>query len=178
MFCSVFRDVSESKQTEEELKRKIDELSIVNQELEHYTYSIQELKQFAYTASHQLQEPIRTILNYVHIIEEDYVKNLDENAQKYFSTIKDATKRMYYLINTLLEFSRLGRIRKMVYSNCKHLIDIVIADLETLIITSNATIEVAEMPELNLYETEFRQLLQNLVTNAIKYQNKGNPPKM
>ncbi len=76
-------------------------MAILNAELEQYVYANQELKQFAYTASHQLQEPIRTASNYVKIIEEDYSDKLDKNVISYLHIINDATTRMSVLINTL-----------------------------------------------------------------------------
>ncbi len=147
-------------------------------QLEQYAFSNQELIQFAFIASHQLQEPIRTVSNYAQIIEEDYSEILGENGLKYLHTIKDATKRMLQLMDTLLEFSQLGRNRKLVYTDCKQLISGVIRDLEYLVSASNTVIEVADMPSLNLYEIEIRQLFQNLIMNAIKFQAKNNRPKI
>jgi PAS domain S-box-containing protein len=147
-------------------------------QLEQYAFTNQELIQFAFIASHQLQEPIRTVSNYAHVIEEDYSEILGENGLKYLNTIKDATKRMLLLMDTLLEFSQLGRNRKLVYIDCKQLIYGVIRDLEYLVTTSEAVIEIGDMPALNLYEVEIRQLFQNLIINAIKFQSKNNKPKI
>jgi light-regulated signal transduction histidine kinase (bacteriophytochrome) len=85
---------------------------------------------------------------------------------------------MSILIKSLLDFSRLGHNIKLTYVDCKKLINDVIADLETLIKTSKAVIKVSEMPELNVYETEIREVFQNLITNAIKFQKKGLKPKI
>jgi PAS domain S-box-containing protein len=177
-FIASFVDISDRKKAEENLGRKVDELRIVNRELEEYTYANQELKQFAYTASHQLQEPIRTVTNYSRIIEEDYSGLLGEEGLKHLQTIEDATSRMAKLIDSLLEYSRLGRNRKLVHSDCRKLIDNVISDLKDLIIKSKAEIEVTAMPSLSLYEVEIRQLFQNLITNAIKFQKKNTVPKI
>ena len=137
-----------------------------------------ELEQFAYIASHDLQEPLRTVSNYMQVFEEDYLELLDDNARKYLHSVNNATKRMSILIKSLLDFSRLGRNTKLTYVDCKTLIDDVIADLDTMIKTSNAVIEVTEMPKLNVYETEIRQVFQNLITNAIKFQKKDTQPKI
>ena len=79
---------------------------------------------------------------------------------------------MSILIKALLDFSRLGRNTKLAKVDCKKLIYDVIADLDTMIKTSNAAIEVTEMPRLNVYEIEIRQLFQNLISNAIKFRRK------
>jgi len=160
-------DLTERKKQETTLKKQL-ELEIKNKELE----------QFAFVASHDLQEPLRTVSNYMQVFEEDYIEQLDDNARKYLHSVNDATKRMSILIRSLLDFSRLGRNSKLTRVDCKKLVNNVIADLDTMIKTSNATVEVTEMPNLNVYETEIRQVFQNLITNAIKFQTKGTQPKI
>jgi PAS domain S-box-containing protein len=157
-------------------ERKIQELSLKKQvELE---VKNKELEQFAYLASHDLQEPLRTVSTYMEIFEEDYSNQLDEEGFKYIHAVKNATKRMSTLVRSLLDYSRLGRDRILTPVNCKGLIMNVISDLETMIANSQAVIHVGEMPNLNLYETEMSQLFQNLITNAIKFQNKNNKPEI
>jgi PAS domain S-box-containing protein len=155
-------------------ERKIQELSLKKQvELETKN---KELEQFAFVASHDLQEPLRTISNYMQIFEEDYLTKLDDNAKTYIQSVNNATKRMSMLVKALLDFSRLGRDRKLAYVDCRKLLDNVISDLQDMIKKSNATIEVSEMPSLNIYEVEISQLFQNLITNAIKFQAEGAKP--
>ncbi len=154
-------------QNEEKAKRAA-ELMIANKELE----------QFSYLASHDLQEPLRTVTNYMKVIEEDYSGCLDETARKYLCSVRNATERMRILIKSLLNYSRLGRNSSPVYVDCKKLIEEVISDLDNMIKASDAIIEVDEMPKLNLYEIEMHVLFQNLITNAIKFQKKGNQPKI
>jgi light-regulated signal transduction histidine kinase (bacteriophytochrome) len=76
---------------------------------------------------------------------------------------------MTMLIKSLLDFSRLGRNVQLTYVDCKKLVENVIADLDNMVRTSNAVIEVTEMPKLNLYESGIRQVFQNLISNAIKF---------
>ncbi len=152
----------------EEKERRTGELVIANKDLE----------QFAYIASHDLQEPLRTVMNYMKVLEEDYLKILDDNALKYIHFVSQAVARMSILIKSLLHFSRLGRNSKLHYVDCSILIAEVISDLGTLIKTSKAIIEVTDMPKLNVYEIELRQLFQNLITNAIKFQKKEVQPRI
>jgi light-regulated signal transduction histidine kinase (bacteriophytochrome) len=119
---------------------------------------------------------VRTISNYLRIIAEDYPELLDENSISYFEVIENAAKRMAFLINSLLEFSRLGRNTRLVHISIRKVIDNVLSDLQYLISSPGALIEVSEMPELECYESEIHQLFQNLINNAIKFQAKGNKP--
>jgi PAS domain S-box-containing protein len=160
-------DITERKIQERSLKKQV-ELEIKNKDLE----------QFAYLASHDLQEPLRTVSNYMQLFAEDYIEHLDDNARKYLTSVNNATARMSVLIKSLLDFSRLGRDKKLVTINVKKIIDEVLADLETSIKTSQASIEVNEMPEILAYETELRQLFQNLITNAIKFRKPNHTPKI
>jgi light-regulated signal transduction histidine kinase (bacteriophytochrome) len=170
--------ITDLKKVEGDLTNKNIELARLNEELEQFTYANQELNQFAYTASHQLQEPIRTISNYLNVIKEDYASLLDRNVLGYFNTIEDATKRMAELINSLLDYSRLGRNKKLVHVDCNQLIDKVISDLNYVISSSDANIVVSDMPVLSLYEIEVHQLFQNLIKNSIKFQKKGARPEI
>jgi PAS domain S-box-containing protein len=172
----ICHDITHRKVIETELKARMEELEKANMELEQFAFANQELKQFAYIASHQLQEPIRTVSNYMKIIEEDYSPILDQNALGFIHIVKDATERMSILINSLLDFSRLGRDKVLAYVDSKQLINNVIKDLEYIREESKAIILVGEMPKLCLFHTEFRQLFQNLITNAIKFQKKDNIP--
>jgi len=151
-----------------EKEKRANELVIANKELE----------QFAYIASHDLREPLRTVSNYMHVFEEDYLDLLDDKALNYLHVVNNSTKRMSILIKSLLDFSRLGHNLKSTNVDFKRLIEDVIADLETLIKTSKTIIEVSEMPELNVYEAEIREVFQNLITNAIKFRRKGVGPKI
>jgi light-regulated signal transduction histidine kinase (bacteriophytochrome) len=160
-------DITERKIQERSLKTQV-ELEIRNKDLE----------QFAYLASHDLQEPLRTVSNYMQLFAEDYIEQLDDNAKKYLTSVNNATSRMSVLIKSLLDFSRLGRDKKLITLNCKKIIDEVLADLEIRIKTSQASIEVTEMPEILAYESELRQLFQNLINNAIKFQRPNLKPKI
>ena len=158
-------DITERKVKEQMAKRQI-ELETKNEELEHFTY----------IASHDLQAPLRTVLNYVQVFEEDYLSKLDESAKVYLDRIKLATERMSALIKALLDFSRIGRDVRLNICDVKKIVSDVIADLEMLIRETQTVIEVDKMPVLNVYEVEMRQLFQNLISNAIKFRKKDVQP--
>jgi len=151
-------DITKRKE-QEAIKNHMHELEIKNRELE----------QFAYIASHDLQEPLRTISNYIQVIEEDHKEGLEEEARTYLETINRSTKRMSTLVKALLGYSRLGREKKLSWLDCNALVSEVIADLDNQIKTKYAQIQVNELPELYGYEAELRQLFQNLISNAIKF---------
>lgn len=136
----------------------------------------QELEQFAYVASHDLQEPLRTVANYMAVFEEDYLPLLDDQARQYIQSVTRATERMSILIKSLLAFSRLGHNKVLVRVDCNKLVADVLADLKTAIDRSGSDIQLSPLPTLNLYEVEMRQVFQNLITNAIKFMKKDTQP--
>ena len=160
-------DITERKLQEITLKKQA-ELEVRNKELE----------QFAYIASHDLQEPLRTVSNYMQVFEEDYAKDLDENAIKYINSVKKATRRMNTLVKALLDYSRLGRNKKLQSVDCQKIINNVIEDLQKSIESSGARIFIGKMPTLKVYEIEIGQVFQNLITNAIKFRNKDVVPEI
>jgi PAS domain S-box-containing protein len=170
-------------------RKRVGELIIANKELAFLSEESEKkttelinankvLEQFAYVASHDLQEPLRTVSNYMKIFEEDYSAHLDADAMKYIHSINNATKRMSSLIRSLLDFSRLGHNTKLVYSDCGRIVEDVLSDLDKVIKGSNAIIEVLEMPALNVFEIEISQVFQNLITNAIKFRSESTQPKI
>ncbi|MBA4057006.1 MAG: PAS domain-containing sensor histidine kinase, partial [Marivirga sp.] len=160
-------DITERK-IQENAKKKQTELEVRNKELE----------QFAYVASHDLQEPLRTVSNYMQVFEEDYLNQLDDNARRYLRSVNQATKRMSTLIKALLDFSRLGRNVRLAEVDCGKLLNNVISDIQTIIDKSQVIIDIGDMPILNAYDIELGQLFQNLITNAIKFQPKNNRPQV
>jgi signal transduction histidine kinase len=151
-----------------EKERRLTELKTKNSELEQFTFANQELRQFAFIASHELQQQVGTISNYVQKLHREYEELLDANAINYLYSVKYAATGMTMMINSLSNFSRLGLNKKLIYCDCRQLIDNVITDLESIITTSNTFIEVGDMPKLNLYEIEISQLFRNLILNAIR----------
>jgi len=143
-----------------EIKTKSDELVEKNVELEH----------FAYIASHDLKEPLRTINSFVDVIKEEYEDPEDENLNSHFSFIGDALSRMRTMINGLLSYSKIGKSDNYQTVDVNRLIIETKTDLGELIKQKNAIIKTSNLPIINCLKLETRQLFQNLITNAIKFQ--------
>jgi PAS domain S-box-containing protein len=169
-------DITQRIKAEVELKNKMDELKIVNKQLEEYSFHNQELKQFANISSHELQQPIRTIYNYIQIYESEYASAMDEKSYRYLNIIKDSAKRMYALIHSLSDYSKVGMSKTLRLLNFKEVIDNVISDLDAAIKLTGAEIHISEMPVIYAYEVEIHQLFLNLISNAIKFHNKDIKP--
>jgi signal transduction histidine kinase len=131
-----------------------------------------ELEQFNYIASHDLQEPLRTVSNYISILHEDYGKKFDNTALSYLKSIDSAVNRMSLLVKSLLDFSRLGLEKELQNVDIGELIRDVISDLNSKIGSTETRITIGDMPRMNVFETEIRQLFQNLISNAIKFRRK------
>lgn len=137
-----------------------------------------EIEQFVYIASHDLQEPLRTTTSFVELLQRQYGGSLDEKADKYLNFITDASKRMKVLIKDLLDYSRIGAKKDLARIDCNLLMQAVLADLGNAISEANATIIIDQLPVISGYNTEIKQLFQNLIINAIKFRKKDEPPRI
>lgn len=135
-----------------------------------------ELEQFAYVASHDLQEPLRTTTGFVEALRKQYKGMLDEHADRYLDYIAQSSDRMKTLIKDLLDYSRIGREKQFVPVNCNVMLTEVLCDLDTVIRESQATIKIGELPVVNAFPTELKLLFQNLISNSIKFRRRGVPP--
>jgi signal transduction histidine kinase len=136
--------------------------------------SNRELEQFAYVASHDLQEPLKTISNYSSLIARKLKGGEDEETRTYLDFLNSATTRMRAQIQDLLEFARVEREKKMETVDCNALMREVLADLGGSIQESGATIGYSSLPVI--HGTHLKQLFVNLISNAIKYRREGAPP--
>jgi signal transduction histidine kinase len=146
-----------------------------NKELERKN---KELQQFAYVASHDLQEPLRTTSTFVELIQEQYKGKLDEKGDKYLSYIVQSSNRMRVLITDLLEYSRIGNEKKLCKVDCNEIVKEVLTDLGQIINETAAEIHVGPLPVINGYPTEIKLLFQNLVFNSIKFRRKNIIPQI
>ncbi|MTI33513.1 PAS domain-containing sensor histidine kinase [Xanthovirga aplysinae] len=138
----------------------------------------QELEQFAYIASHDLQEPLRTISGVVDLLNLEYKGRLDEEADKYLSFISASTDRMTKLIKALLGYSRIGKEKVYEKVDCNEISQQVTSDLDVLIKETKAKIHISKLPIVNALPNELKQLFQNLISNAIKFRKKDTPPQI
>jgi two-component system, sensor histidine kinase len=137
-----------------------------------------ELEQFAYVASHDLQEPLRTISGFVELLQKEYGDRLDGNGTKYLEYLSQGSDRMKTLIKDLLDYSRIGREKEAMSVDSRQTLAEVLADLDMSIHESGARIRSGALPVLRAFPTEFKLLLQNLITNAIKFRHPDRPPEI
>lgn len=168
MILASIVDITVKKQQESEIKKYVEQLKSKNKELE----------QFSYITSHDLQEPLRTVLSFIDLIQEDYSGKLDEELNVYLKYISEASTRMSNLIKSLLDYSRIGHKGIFESVDCNVLLDNVTADLKFKIDQSEAEITYQELPAIQGFNLELRLLFQNLITNAIKFQKESNIPKI
>jgi signal transduction histidine kinase len=138
--------------------------------------SNQELEQFAYVASHDLQEPLRKVASFSQLLQQRYAGQLDERADQYIEFAVDGARRMQDLINDLLAFSRVGRLEQPHGDvDCGRLVERASADLATSIAESGATIEAGPLPTVVGDAGLLRLVFQNLIGNAIKFRGDAPP---
>jgi len=146
----------------------------MNNMTDQLVLSNKELSQFAYIASHDLQEPLRTITNYADLFQKQYEGKLDETGDKYLRVITGATNRMQQLIKDLLDYSRIGVDKDLHTINCNKMLQEVLLDMDACIKETGTKIYTKPLPVVDGY-TELRLVFQNLVGNAIKFKQDGCP---
>ena len=169
-----FKDITDRKTSEmrlkelnESLKKHAKELAISNAELE----------QFAYVASHDLQEPLRMVTSFLTQLEKKYSDAIDAKGRQYIYFAVDGAKRMRQIILDLLEFSRVGRTEDDLEEvNFNKLINEITALYRRQIEDLGANIIFEDLPTLSTYKTPVRQVFQNLIGNSLKYHNTSAPP--
>lgn len=156
------------------IKRAELELSAFSEELKR---SNKELEQFAYIASHDLQEPLRKVIAFGERLKTKYSHILDDTGNDFINRMNSSSMRMQKMINDLLTYSRIsskGNPFKKIDLNT--IVNEVISDFEIAIERSKAQIHVSKLPEIDADSTQITQLFNNLISNALKYQNKNNIP--
>jgi PAS domain S-box-containing protein len=162
---AVARDVTALREAEE-ARHEAQRLAAKNQEME----------EFAYVASHDLQEPLRTISNYAKLMIKNYADQLDPDGQYFLQAISQATLRMKDLILGLLTYSQLGLDQPFVPVDLNVLVEEVRADLHARLTQTQARLEVGALPTLPGYAAELRSLFQNLISNAVKFRHPDRSP--
>ncbi len=158
---------------EEKIAERTEQLEAQTTELAR---SNAELAQFAYIASHDLQEPLRMINSYLRLIERRYKGQLDKEADEFINFALDGSSRMQQLIRDLLAYSRVGtRSQPVDPTDCQLILQQVLDNLQMAIAESGAIVTADALPTLHVDPTYMSQLLQNLVTNAIKFRSDRTP---
>ena len=159
-------ELTERKRIEEELKKAVAELERSNTELE----------QFAYVASHDLQEPLRMVASYTQLLQKRYRDKLDADADDFITYAVDGAKRMQNLINSLLSYSRVGtRGKPFEPTESESVFEQALANLKLTIDESGADVTHDPLPRVKADETQLIQLFQNLLSNAVKFHGEEQP---
>jgi PAS domain S-box len=166
---TIARDITEKKMAEQKLKKIIEELERSNDEL----------RQFAYITSHDLQEPLRTIASYTQLIERRYKNKLDDDADDFLDFIVKAAVRMKDMIQGLLYYSRVGtRGEELRSISTEELLEIVLSNLKAAIEENDVTVTHDELPVIVADGGQLIQLFQNLISNGIKFKKNNEYPKI
>lgn len=163
---TIGRDITSLRQAEESTRKLAEELQRSNHELE----------QFAYVASHDLQEPLRAITSFTQLLAKEYQEQLDGDADMYIEFIVDGATRMQRLIRDLLTYSRVGRYELQLQPvDCNVLLERVKNDLQVAISENQATITADPLPTITADPNQMANLLQNLIGNSLKYRSEADP---
>lgn len=158
--CALVYNITARKESEQQMLQLTEDLKRSNEELE----------QFAYVASHDLQEPLRAVTSYTQLLADRYQGNFDEKADKYINYIVDGATRMQQLINDLLAYSRLGtRGQEFEPADCNAAVQQSLCNLQIAIAEKKAVITCDAMPTVMADESQLVQLFQNLIANSIKF---------
>ena len=161
-----FRDVTTRKQAQEVLAKRTMQLERSNAELQ----------QFAYVASHDLQEPLRMITGYTNLLSKRYKGKLDDDADEFIGYAVDGANRLRVLINDLLTYSRVGtQGKEFAPTDCELILGQALVGLQVVIQESAARVTHDSLPTVMGDDVQLGQLFQNLIGNALKYRN-GNAP--
>lgn len=165
----IVRDITRIRQAEEARHRLLARLTESNTELER----------FAYVASHDMQEPLRMVMNFSQIIAKDYADRLDDEGREYLSIVAGSAERMRDMVQDLLDYARLGREGMRMdevdlMMELRHVQD----NLATLIAETHTEVACVSLPKVHGNAVQLMRLLQNLIANAIKYQPKGQSPRL
>jgi PAS domain S-box-containing protein len=166
LVTAAIRDITKRKKAEAHLLQKVEELNRSNEELE----------QFAYIASHDLQEPLRMVASYTQLLSKRYRGRLDSDADEFIAFAVDGASRMQRLINDLLAYSRVGtKAMDLLDTSSEEALQQALINLRGAVAESGAIVTQDPLPTVLADEMQLIHLFQNLLGNAIKYQNPGIP---
>jgi chemotaxis family two-component system sensor kinase Cph1 len=165
---AIYQDITELKRSQRELERTVDQLERSNEQLQ----------QFAYVASHDLQEPLRMVKSYVDLLETEYGDDLDEEADEYMTFAVDGAERMQRMIDDLLQYSRVEtQASEFEEVDASDVLETTLKDLELRIAEVDATVTHDDLPTVRADPNQLGQLFQNLIKNAIDHAG-DEPPEI
>jgi PAS domain S-box-containing protein len=168
IFTGIVRDITERKRSEDALAKQAEALARSNVELER----------FAYVASHDLQEPMRTVRSFAQLLQRRYGGQLTGDAVEFFRYVTDGVARMQSLINDLLAYSRVTSLGgAFAPSNCNGILRMVLESLQATVESQGAVVTAEPLPTVMGDATQLGQVFQNLIVNAIKF-HKADPPRI
>jgi PAS domain S-box-containing protein len=162
-----FEDITDRKQLESELKETIECLEVSNERLE----------QFAYAASHDLQEPLRMVSSYLQLLERRYADSLDEDAHEFIEFAVDGADRMRTMIDSLLEYSRVNQGNPLEPADANAVLEGVLDDLQLRTEETDVTVSADDLPTVTADPDQLAQVFRNLISNALKYSG-DEPPEV
>jgi PAS domain S-box-containing protein len=178
--ASTERDITERKNAETEIRRLNAELGQkIAERTAKLERSNQDLQQFAYVASHDLQEPLRMVASFTQLLAKRYQNKLDQDADDFIKYIVEGATRMQAMINDLLNYSRIGtRGEDLVATPAGVALKQALTNIQLLVMENQAVIEQGPLPVVLADPTQLPVVFQNLITNAIKYRRPDVPPRI
>ncbi|MBC7487470.1 MAG: PAS domain S-box protein [Cytophagaceae bacterium] len=164
----VIRDLTERKTYEMQIETQNQQLQIKNKELE----------QFAYISSHDLQEPLQTLLSVSNTLSEEYKGKLDQKADTYLTFINQSAARMQELVRGLLNYARIGKSETLTPIDTQQLVKEIVSDMQSYIKAHEANVAWQQLPVIDGYAAELKQLFSQLIGNAIKFSKPGIKPEI
>ena len=180
IYIRIYQNITERKKNDDIIAGQINTLSIKNEELQKYINSNLQLENFAYIASHDLKAPLRTVSSFSDLLQESSKGKLTDKENRFLSIISQSSDQMLKLVDDLLLYSKVNdqkiRIREI---NIRSLLNNIISEIHSEIEVANASIVLKDIDKIIVAdETKLRQLFQNLIINALKFQDKIEKPEI
>ncbi len=171
-----FQDVTDHVRAREAIEEKAQQLETNQKKLERAN---EDLRHFAHAASHDLKEPVRMIVSYARLLEQEYGDELDEDAEQYIDYTVEGAQRLHALVDGLLKYSRVDtRAKPHEPVNLNAVLEDVCQDLSIRIDETNATVHWEDLPVVEGERSQLGQVFQNLISNALKFSKEDNPPQI
>ncbi len=173
----IIKDITKRRERENIIQQQVQDLNQKNEELKKYIASNSDLQNFAYVASHDLRAPLRTINTFSELLKVKLKDRIDEEEEELLSFIVDSTQSMQQLIKSLLEYSKVNSVKsEMIWVDIQKLVKDIAKDLQTNIQEKKGKLLFENLPRIKGDKMKLKQLFQNLLVNALKFNKKGKAP--